>query len=85
MVYSYLRWDPSGAYLVVLNLGAVPSRLYGLTLWSGPFKAGLQPQQVFGTKMPGLVQPPEINATGGFDFWRPIEVLPPRSVAVIKM
>lgn len=85
MVYSFLRWDPSGAYLVVLNLGAVPSRLYGLTLWSGPFKTGIQPQQVFGSKMPGAVSVPEINTTGGFDFWRPIEVLPPRSVAIIKM
>lgn len=85
MVYSYLRWDPSGAYLVLVNLGTLPSRLYGLTLWSGPFRPGVQPAKVFGTDTAGPIAPPEINTSGGFDFWRPIEVLPPLSAVVIRL
>jgi alpha-amylase len=84
-VYSFLRWDPSGAYLIVLNLGSRESRRYGLTLWSGPFKAGVQPVKVFGTEVAGNLNPPQINETGGFDFYRPIDVLPPKAALIIKL
>lgn len=84
-VYSYLRWDPNGAYLVLVNLGSAPSRRYQLTLWNGPFKEGTQPTKVFGSTVPGPIRAPQINATGGFDAWRPIDVLPPKSAVILKL
>ncbi len=84
-IFSYVRWDTTGTYLVLINLAEVPSSLYGLTLWSGPLKTGASVVQAAGTKIEGSLNNPEVNADGGFDFWRPVSTLPPEAALVLKI
>ncbi len=81
-VYAFLRHAPDETLLVLTNLGDKAVDDYGLTLAQGPLAGTPAAGLVFGE---GQVTPPAVNAAGGFDNYRPLPSLPPRSSYVIRL
>ncbi len=83
-VFAMLRYTTTARTLVLVNLKASAQENYGVTLWNGPFTAAPAPTLLFGST---VIAPavPEMNATGGFDFWKPLTSLPPKSTYIIKL
>jgi glycosidase len=80
-VYAFLRSDDEEIILVLVNLGRNPVDEYVLTLPAGPLGDGLRPTLLMGVGEPTA---PSVNESGGFDAYRPIDVLPPYSSFVIQ-
>jgi glycosidase len=81
-VYSILRYTPDEALLVIVNLSAEPVTDYALTLESGPLTGTPAASLLWGT---GDVSAPQVNATGGFDAYRPLAALAPHSSAIVRL
>ena len=81
-VVATLRTDPSETLLVIANLSDTPVSDYALTLDSGPLCGLPTAAAVLGSGRP---EAPIVNATGGFDAYRPLPALAPRSVSVLTL
>lgn len=85
-VVGTLRSLPGETLLVIANLGSTPVADYGLALAGGPLCGSPTASLLFGGGG-GSVGPvgPTVQPTGGFTGYRPLQVLPPRSVTVISL
>ena len=81
-IYAALRASANQTVLVLLNLSNKPVEGYSLSLAAGPLKGDMQARLLFGE---GDVQPPQPNAAGGFDAYRPTAVLPAYSALVVQL
>ena len=81
-IYAALRSSANQTVLVLLNLSHKPVEGYSLNLTEGPLKRDMQARLLFGE---GDVQPPQPNAAGGFDAYRPTAVLPAYSTLVVQL
>lgn len=82
-VYAFLRHAPHDTLLVLVNLGDEAISDYSLTLPQGNLTGGdPQASLVFGG---GQVTPPALNRAGGFDGYKPLPSLPPRSSYLISL
>ncbi len=79
-VTSYLRTVGDDHVLVVLNLGAEYAINVALTLDSGPLDGYQGVIPIVGPP----AYPPSINASGGFDGYRPLESIPPFGFLVLE-
>jgi glycosidase len=79
-VYAYLRYTEDQTLLVVINLSKRPVSDYRFCLNDADLTAG-QPTEILNAFK---VNPPEINATGGFDSYKPIDELEPYSIYIIQ-
>ena len=80
-VIGWLRASGDETLLVVVNVGATPATDYTLALQRGPLcgvTTASDLEAVGDTTTPSAVAP-TINDTGGFDAYRPIKTLQPRS------
>ncbi len=62
-------------------MGKTPLEGYSISLKQGPFVAGLQPAFLMGK---GTLYAPPINADGGLDAYRPVDVLPPYTSVILQ-
>jgi alpha-amylase len=86
-VIGWLRVTDGETLLVVVNVGATAVTDYALHLAGGPL-CGASSATYLGGVGDGAtlaVAAPTINVTGGFDAYRPLEVLQPRSGYVISL
>ncbi|MBN1889566.1 MAG: hypothetical protein JW850_16340 [Thermoflexales bacterium] len=80
-VHALLRTSNQESVLVVVNLGRKPVGEYSLSLPAGPLAAGSQPAQLMGS---GPLYAPVVNEVGGFEAYRPLELLPAYSSLIIQ-
>ncbi len=80
-VYAFLRASDQESVLVVVNLGRKPVGEYNLSLPAGPLVADSQPARLMGTE---TVHAPAVNEAGGFDAYRPVELLPAYGSVIIQ-
>lgn len=81
-VYAFLRHSPDETLLVLVNLDDDEVGDYGLTLPQGPLSDAPQARLVLGD---GRAASPVLNKAGGFDGYKPLPTLPPRSSFVIRL
>ena len=81
-VYAYLRTTEEEALLVLINFSEDAVDDYGLSLLGGPLSEDLTPRMLFGTADPALMS---VNEIGGFDYYQPIDTLPPQSSFVFEL
>ncbi len=81
-VYSFLRHTPDETLLVVINLNHQEVTDYSLSLENGPLLPQPQAELLLGE---GTVQAPQVNDTGGFSEYTPLQVLPPRSSFIVRL
>jgi len=83
-VHAYLRWDPQGTYLIMVNMGfrELKDSEYTLQLKKGIFTGKETLTWVMGQ---GDIQPIQVNDQGGIQDWKPLTTLPPRSSHIIKI
>ncbi|HBY07927.1 MAG TPA: alpha-amylase, partial [Chloroflexi bacterium] len=83
-IYAYLRQQDDEYILVLMNVGSeeVTSVEYGLTLETETLTGPVEARSLWGLENPFL---PEINPAGGFSNYRPFEVIPAQSFAVIQL
>lgn len=81
-VYSILRVFESDRILVVVNLGNEALQDYNLTLEAGPLEGSYQVISVLGREE---ALPLEPNVQGGFDDYRPLDVLPANSCLILQL
>jgi alpha-amylase len=81
-IYAYLRHDTSDVVAVVANLTDEPVGDISLTLASGPLCGRLSARTLLGT---AEARAPEVNQSGGFDAYRPVDHLDPRQAVVISL
>lgn len=85
-VFAVLRYTSTQRSLVLVNLRPQPVKDYGLTLWNGPLSVGAQAKVLYsGAEVLKSINPVEVNATGGFDFWKPLEELPAHSTYILEL
>ncbi|MGD9318152.1 MAG: alpha-amylase, partial [Anaerolineae bacterium] len=70
------------ALLVVVNLSSEPVEEYALALEQGPLSGAVSATLLLGQ---GEVSAPAVNAQGGFEGYRPLPVLPPRSSTIVRL
>jgi glycosidase len=80
-VYAFLRHDASDVVAVVANLSDEPAEDVSLTLASGPLCGRTSATTLLGT---AEAPAPMVNASGGFDDYRPVARLDPRQTIVIR-
>ena len=81
-IYSYIRYNDSQAFLVIVNLSKDPLSDYQLWLDHGPLSGRLRAQLLLGQGQPTI---PVLNAGGGFDAYTPLPMLQPRSSLIIQL
>jgi glycosidase len=81
-VYAFLRYLDDEAVLVVVNLSSEPVEEYGLALEGGPLGGAVSAVLLLGE---GEVSAPAMNAVGGFDGYKPLPALPPRSSTMVLL
>ena len=81
-VAATLRTDPSETLLVVANLSDTPVSDYALKLDAGSLCGAPVAALILGSGRPGA---PVVNGQGGFNAYRPLPELAPRSVSVIAL
>jgi alpha-amylase len=81
-VYAFLRYTDEEAVLVVINLSSEPVGDYALALERGPLSGACGVTLLLGE---GEVSAPVVNAEGGFDGYKPLPTLPPRSSTIIRL
>jgi alpha-amylase len=86
-VIGWLRATAGETLLVVVNLGSAAVSDYSLQLEAGPHcdVAGASLVRAAADASPGEVSAPVTNATGGFDAWKPLGTLQPRSGYVLSL
>jgi glycosidase len=80
-VYAFLRHDATETIAVVANLSDEPVDDVSLTLDGGPLCGSPVGEALLGSTD---ARAPQINASGGFDDYRPIDRLEPRQAIVIR-
>jgi glycosidase len=80
-IYGYVRHSDDEILLVLVNLSGRAVDGYSIQLASGPFNGGEQPALLMGV---GDLYAPPITEQGGFDAYRPVELLPPYASVVIQ-
>ena len=83
-LYALLRYNDEESFLVLVNShpNDVTADQYGLTLETGPFEGLLQAETMLGMDSPAA---PEINTQGGFEDYRPFEVIPGQSSLIVRL
>ena len=81
-VYSFLRHHADQTVLVIINMSDDPVSEYVLTVEDGALHDVTRAASLFGD---GEIEPPSINAGGGFDAYTPLAELPARSTTVIAL
>jgi hypothetical protein len=81
-VYSFLRYTDDQTFLVLINLSDEPVEGYTLTLETGMLAGITGASVVFGD---GEAVVPTVNASGGFDEYVPMTVLPAFSTTIIEL
>jgi alpha-amylase len=89
-VSATLRWTAGETLLDVANVSDAQVDDYRLTLATGPLCGSPRATFVDGvfpvaSEFDVAVAAPRVSATGGFDAYRPLPFLPPRSVTVIAI
>ena len=81
-LYATLRHDGEQTLLVLINPSRREVTDYTLSLSDGPLADEVLASLIFGE---GAPLSPEINASGGFDDYAPLETLPPQSTYIIVL
>ncbi|NDJ78348.1 MAG: DUF3459 domain-containing protein [Chloroflexi bacterium] len=81
-LYSFVRYDADETLLIVVNLSRNPVEDYTLSLDAGPLIGGENAAVLYG---PGPVAAPQINASGGFADYVPLERIPAFSSIMIQL
>lgn len=86
-VGAWLRTSGEGISLVVANLSDAPVADYGLSVGEGPLCGPVVPRVVASVGLDGepAVAAPVAAPSGGFEGYRPLPALPPRSGLVIAL
>jgi alpha-amylase len=80
-IYASLRHSDDETLLVLINLGGEPINDYGLDLDQGPLSEGVADDVLTGI----AINPPALNAHGGFDDYRPVAELAPYATYVVRL
>ena len=80
-LYAFLRHTADQTLLILINLGDEPISDYVFCLNNGGLSAGSAVEILMDT----AVNPPTLNATGGFDSYTPIDELAPYSTYIIEL
>jgi alpha-amylase len=80
-IYTSLRQSGDDIVLVVVNLSGEPISDYALFVDDGPLSTGVASEILTGVP----VEPPALNANGGFDDYRPLDELAPYSIYLIQL
>jgi alpha-amylase len=80
-IYSILRYDADGAYLVVINMYDQPVDNYAISIEEASL-TNLSADVIFGE---GDVATPTLNATGGFNDYLPKAVIAPYETLIIRL
>ncbi|HEY3474612.1 MAG TPA: alpha-amylase family glycosyl hydrolase, partial [Anaerolineales bacterium] len=78
----YLRASEEEMLLVLINIDDAPVTDYELNLSSGPLTGNYTAASLLDDS---TVNPLEVNTTGGFDAYVPLEEIPPYSIFVIQL
>ena len=81
-VYAFLRRVDDEAVLVVVNLSSEPVEEYALALEQGALGDAVSATLLLGE---GEVSAPVVKAGGGFEGYKPLPALPPRSSTVVRL
>lgn len=80
-LYAFLRRTESQTLLVTMNMGDEPIDNYGLCLNGGSLTEGSAEEVLWQT----AVSSPTLNANGGFNNYKPLDVLPPYTTYIIDL
>jgi alpha-amylase len=80
-VYAFLRHSDEETLLVLINLGGDPISEYSLGLESSPLSEGRASEVLTGAP----VNPPTINANGGFDAYVPVAELAAYGTYIVQL
>ena len=80
-VYAFLRHSDEETLLVLINLGGDPISEYSLGLESSPLSEGRASEVLTGVP----VNPPTINANGGFDAYVPVAELAAYGTYIVQL
>ncbi len=83
-VIAAIRSSPSETALVLTNVGDAPATPR-LSLADGPLCGAPSAIVIFGGDAGAAAAPPTVLPSGGFAGYRPLSVVPPRSVVVIDL
>jgi glycosidase len=81
-VYAYLRTHGEQTLLIIINFSDAADTGYALSIAEGPLQGAEKVQLLFGE---GDLQPPVVNASGGFSEYQPLTSLPPHSSFIIQL
>jgi alpha-amylase len=81
-IYSFIRHSEGETVLVIANLSDTPVTDYQLALSQGPLSGKLRVQLLLGAGQPVA---PVVSAAGGFDAYKPMPSLAPKSALVILL
>jgi glycosidase len=81
-IYSFLRHSDDETLLVLLNSGRKPLEDYHLSLDGSPLRGDIQAELLFGE---GVLSAPSLIEGGGFNEYKPLELLPSQSTFVIQL
>ena len=80
-IYAYLRSIPGQNLLAVMNLSKDPIQDYVFCLSDGPFTTGSARELLYNNE----INAPNLNSAGGFDHYKPNDVLDPYSTFIIEL
>ncbi|MCA9966031.1 MAG: DUF3459 domain-containing protein [Anaerolineales bacterium] len=80
-LYAFLRRTENQTLLVMINMGEEPIDNYGLCLNSGVLAEGVAQEVLWQT----AVSAPTLNSNGGFDNYKPLDVLLPYTTYIIEL
>jgi alpha-amylase len=79
---TMLRYTEDEYSLVIINHSIRDQDSYALSLWNGPFSGGIEAELLYGE---GELTQPELNDTGGFDKYIPLETIPGGGTLIIDL
>ncbi len=80
-VYAFLRYTGEQTLLVIINLTDDPIENYRFCLSDGNFETGSAVEVLHNAP----VNAPALNAAGGFDDYRPIDILDPYTTYIVEI
>lgn len=80
-LYAFLRRTENQTLLVMMNMGDEPIDQYGLCLQGGSLAEGEVKEVLWQT----AVSAPTLNSSGGFDNYKPFDVLPPYTTYILEL
>jgi glycosidase len=80
-IYAFLRFTNDQTFLVLINLKKAPTSDYRFCLQDMNLQEGTAHEILNGAE----INNPVLNATGGFDNYRPLDELPPNSIHIIEL